>query len=239
MTDVSVIFPAYNEEERIGPTLRSFNNCLSKKGMTYELLVVDDGSTDNTVKFVKDLRSEIPALKILELERNKGKGFAVRKGMLNAIGEIRIFSDADGSTPAEELDKLLEPLINGQADITIGSRYLEHSKIENAQPFMRRWWSRFVNGIVQKILLPGIVDTHCGFKAFTSSAAIKIFSKCKINEWSFDLEVLVLAKNMDMEIVEIPVRWKNDERSKGRLKHMPKEIYNLVKIKRNILKQDG
>jgi len=237
MVDISIIFPAYNEAERIGPTLKFFNNYLASKHISYEIIVVDDGSTDDTVKLVQSQQAEIPKLFVVALPRNKGKGYAIRAGMLSASGRIRLFSDADGSTPVEELDKLLEPLKTGKADIVIGSRYLARSEINKAQPFMRIVWSRFANRIVQKILLPGIVDPHCGFKAFRAEAALKIFPQCQINEWSFDLEVLALARSLNLRIKEVPVKWANDDRSKGRIDQLPKEVYNLYRIKQQLPKQ--
>lgn len=237
MVDISVIFPAFNEAERIGPTLTLFNNYLAQKEISYEIIVVDDGSTDNTIKLVQTMQTEMPNLQVIALPKNKGKGNAIRAGMLNAQGHIRLFSDADGSTPVKEIDKLLTPLKTGEADIAIGSRYLESSEVNKAQPFIRIVWSRFANRVVQKILLPGIEDPHCGFKAFSAEAAVKIFSQCKIKEWSFDLEVLALAQALDFKIKEIPVKWANDERSKGRASQVPKEVYNLYRIKQRLSKQ--
>ncbi len=234
MLDISIIFPAYNEVERIGPTLISFNDYLAKKGISYELIVVDDGSKDGTVNFVESLLDEIPNLTIVTSQKNKGKGHAIRKGMLCANGKIRIFSDADGSTPIEELEKIMEPIISGEFDIAIGSRYLENSKITQAQPFYRRIWSRFSNRVVQKLLLPGIIDPHCGFKAFRAESAMQLFSQCEINEWSFDLEVLSLARFSNFRIKEIPVKWENDARSKGRLSHLPREIFNVYRIRKRL-----
>lgn len=238
MKDISIIFPACNEAERIGATLIAFHNYLTQTNFTYEILVVDDGSSDNTVVLVQSLQTEIPNLKVLVLPENKGKGAAVRAGMLHAIGKIRVFSDADGSTPVEEIPKLLMALKSNQTDIAIGSRYLEGSEVEKAQPLARVVWSRLANGIVQKILLPGIADPHCGFKAFSADAAEKIFSRCQINEWSFDLEVLALARSLGFKISEVPVKWANDERSKGRISQVPREIANVYKIKRQLHKQE-
>ena len=231
MVDVSIIFPAYNEAERIGPTLQLFNSYLAQKGFSYEIIVVDDGSTDSTVKLIESLQTEMPNLWVVALPQNKGKGYAIRIGMLRANGRIRLFSDADGSTPVEEIDKLLKPLQAGEAEIAIGSRYLEESEVNKAQPLIRIVWSRLANQVVQRILLPGIIDPHCGFKAFRAEAAVKIFSQCRINEWSFDLEVLALARSLNLNIKEIPVKWANDERSKGHLSQLPREVYNLYKIK--------
>ena len=197
-------------------------------------MVVDDGSTDRTVQLIKALELEHHHLKLVVQPENKGKGAAVKRGMLAAIGEIRVFMDADESTPISELEKLLTPIIHYGADISIGSRYLPSSDVAVPQPWHRRVWSRFANQIVQNILLPGIVDPNCGFKAYTAAAAEKIFSKCEINQWSFDLEALGLARSYNHTIAEVPVRWLNDERSKGKFSHLPQEIRNLFIIKHRI-----
>lgn len=232
MTNISIIVPAYNEAERIIPTLRSIQNHLCNSRYTYEIIVVDDGSTDETVSKLEHLITEMPFLKILEMPENQGKGAAVKNGMLAANGDIRLFTDADGSTPIEELEKLIAPIQNGEAAISIGSRYLKESEVEERQPFLRRAWSRLANGVIQKMLLPGIVDTQCGFKAFTAEATQEIFPSCKVKEWAFDLEVLTIAQKLNLTITEIPVKWLNDDRSKGRLGQLPREVRNLIQIRR-------
>lgn len=234
MTNLSVIIPAYNEEQRIIPTIQQFQSFLSKKAISFEIIVVDDGSTDKTVEVVAALQQQLPQLSIIALPANKGKGHAVRKGMLAAKGKIRMFADADGSTPVEELDKLLQPLWQDKADIAIGSRYLHDSEVVKAQPKLRVIWSRTVNRLVQNLLLPGITDTHCGFKAFTENAARQIFAACTIDGWSFDLEVLAIARKLQLRTEEIPVKWANDERSKGKIRHMPRELYSFYKIRKHI-----
>lgn len=237
MIDLSIIIPAYNEEERISDTLESFHQFLNEKAINYELIIVDDGSSDKTIQVVEELKTRISHLRIIALPENKGKGAAVREGMLAVKGEIRLFSDADGATPIEELDKVILPLQEKRSDISIGSRYHETSDVQKKQPLYRVVWSRMANKIIQRMLLPGIVDPHCGFKAFTSDAANAIFRLSKINEWSFDLEVLALAKNMNYRMAEVPVKWIHDERSKGRLSQLPTEIKNVYRIKKSISKR--
>ena len=234
MIDLSIIIPAYNEAARIGPTLQQFHKFLSCHDASYELIVVDDGSTDTTVALVNALRFEIPYLTVLQPGVNKGKGHAVRVGMLAATGRIRLFSDADGSTPVPEMEKLLDVLNHGDAPIAIGSRYLEGSEIKIAQPKFRVRWSRFVHSIVQRTILPGIADPHCGFKAFTADAAIAVFSLCRINGWSFDLEALAIAQKQHQRIIEVPVTWMNDTRSKARITQLPGELYNVWQIRKRL-----
>lgn len=232
-TELSIIIPAYNEEKRIITTLNSCIQYLDTQNKTYEIIVVDDGSKDNTIETVEKLG--LDTIKIIPLKYNKGKGHAVKIGMQNANGIYRVFMDADGSTPIKELNKLLEPLIGLKADISIGSRYLADSEVMLAQPKYRILFSRMSNKIVRKILLPNIHDPHCGFKAYTSEASFLVFKFSSVSGWSFDEENLALARLFDFKIVEIPVKWMNDSESKGKISHIPKEILNLLRIKIKIL----
>jgi len=234
--NLSIIIPAYNESQRITDTLVSFHKYLQNRELTYEIIVADDGSTDKTVCTVKSLQLTVPHIRILELGTNRGKGAAVREGMLAAKGAIRLFSDADGATPIEELDKVIQPILDGEADLSIGSRYHEDSNVQKKQPRHRVIWSRLANKIIQRILLPGIVDPHCGFKAFTADAAEALFTRSTINEWSFDLEILAIAKKMNLRLAEIPVTWIHDEDSKGKISQLPTEIKNVFRIKKRLSK---
>lgn len=236
MMTISVVIPAYNEEERIGQTLRDIHAYLPLHYPSFEIIVVDDGSTDGTAKLVKALCSELQNLTLLPRPQNRGKGSAVRAGMLAAIGDIRIFTDADGSTSIDQLGKLINPLVANVADIAIASRYMEGVTIVKSQPRLRVKWSRFTNKIIQRMLLPGIADPHCGFKAFTADAAQTIFAQSVIDGWSFDLEVLALALKNKLRVIEVPVVWQNDERSKAKKRHLPKEFYNVWKIRQKVRK---
>ena len=182
---------------------------------------------------VTALTGELRGLRVLRSPANRGKGHAVRRGMLAATGRIRVFSDADGSTPIDELDPLLRPLAAG-ADIAIGSRYLAASRVTRPQPWFRRVWSRLVNRLVQRVLLPGVLDTHCGFKAFTAAAAEHTFAACTVDGWSFDLEVLARARAHGLRIQEVAVRWENDERSKAHLGQLPREVRHVYRIRQQL-----
>lgn len=231
--ELSLIIPAFNEAQRIGPTLRRAHRFLAARPARFEIIVVDDGSTDDTVALVTALAAELPGLRVLFSPANRGKGHAVRRGMLAATGRTRLFCDADGSTPIEELDPLLRALAAG-ADIAIGSRYLAGSRVTRPQPWFRRVWSRLVNRVVQRVLLPGVADTHCGFKAFTAAAAAHTFAACTVDGWSFDLEVLARARAQGLRIREVPVRWENDARSKARLGQLPREFQYVYRLRQQL-----
>jgi glycosyltransferase involved in cell wall biosynthesis len=236
--ELSLIIPAFNEAQRIGPTLLRFHRFLAARPASFEIIVVDDGSTDDTVALVTGMAGELPGLRVLCSPANRGKGHAIRLGMQAATGQVRLFSDADGSTPIDELDQLLRALAEG-ADIAIGSRYLAGSQVTRPQPWFRLVWSRLVNRMVQHTLLPGVADPHCGFKAFTAAAATRTFAACTVDGWSFDLEVLARARAQGFRVQEVPVRWENDERSKARIWQLPKEfqhMYHILKQLRQVEK---
>ncbi|MBL4636526.1 MAG: glycosyltransferase family 2 protein [Kofleriaceae bacterium] len=212
--ELTIVIPAYNEEMRIAPTLQAVDAFLRDQGLRYEIVVVDDGSSDGTVALVQAMMSEMPALRCLESERNRGKGHAVRVGMLSATGEVRLMCDADGSMPPSEMPKLLRPIFSGAADIAIGSRYAEGASSDVNQPAWRVAWSRLANRIIQRSLVAGISDTQCGFKAFSAKAAEAVFAQATIDGWSFDLEVLALAKRLGFHIEEHGVAWTDDDRSR-------------------------
>ncbi len=233
--DLSVIVPAYNEELRLLPTLERLHAFLSAQPLRYEILVVDDGSKDNTCGVVEKAMETIPNLALVRQSPNAGKGAAVRRGMLAARGQIRVMCDADCSMPPEQLPRLLAPIIACRAEIAIGSRYAEGAKTDVAQPKYRVLWSRLCNKVIQRSLVPGIRDTQCGFKAFTAEAARNLFSSATINGWAFDLEILALARRRGFAIEEVGVEWKDDNRSRvNPLKDMWKVIREALTIRRNI-----
>jgi dolichyl-phosphate beta-glucosyltransferase len=233
--DLSIVVPAYNESQRLPPTLAKLDAFLKTQPLRYEIVVVDDGSKDNTCDVVTAHMSTIAGLRLVRQTPNRGKGAAVRLGMLQARGQIRVMCDADGSMPAEELPKLLAPITKGGAEIAIGSRYAEGAKTDVKQPFYRVLWSRLCNRVIQKSLVPGVRDTQCGFKAFTAEAARDLFRYGRIDGWAFDLEILALARRRGFAIAEVGVEWKDDGRSRvNPLKDMWKVISEAMTIRRNL-----
>jgi dolichyl-phosphate beta-glucosyltransferase len=209
----SIVVPAYNERARIGQTLEKMLEYLRAQNWSAEIVVVDDGSRDETFSFVSQLAEENPELRIIQNPGNQGKGYAVRNGMLNARGEILLFTDADLSSPISEAPRLIAALEKG-ADVAIGSRWLDPSLQFQRQSFKRQALSRIYNIFLRTILWFPYRDTQCGFKAFTRSAAEMIFPQQRITRWGFDPEIIFLGHRMGLTIVEVPVRWGHDERTK-------------------------
>ena len=233
--DLSIIVPAYNEEHRLPPTLERLHAFLSAQPLRYEILVVDDGSKDKTCEVVEQAMHTTPGLRLLRQVPNKGKGAAVRMGMLAARGQIRVMCDADCSMPPEQLPRLIDPIISCKAEIAIGSRYAEGAKTDVKQPRYRVLWSRLCNKVIQRSLVPGVRDTQCGFKAFTAESARDLFRVARIDGWAFDLEILALARRRGYAIAEIGVEWKDDRRSRiNPLKDMWKVIREALLIRRNL-----
>ncbi len=235
--DLSIVVPAYNEEQRLPPTLDRLHAFLSAQPLRYEIVVVDDGSKDRTCEVVEAAMTRIPHLRLVRQLPNAGKGAAVRRGMLAATGQIRVMCDADCSMPPEQLPRLLAPIIACKAEIAIGSRYAEGAKTDVKQPKYRVLWSRLCNKVIQRSLVPGIRDTQCGFKAFTAEAARDLFRRATINGWAFDLEILALALRRGFVVEEVGVEWKDDNRSRiNPLSDMWKVIREALTIRRNLKK---
>jgi len=233
--ELSIIIPAYNEELRITPTLERLHAFLAAQSRSYELLVVDDGSTDGTAQLIETLAERIPHLQVIRSTPNRGKGAVVRLGMLAARGDVRVMCDADGSMPPDELPKLLARLATGEYEIAIGSRYAPGAAANTSQPKWRVWWSRLCNKVIQRSLVPGVTDTQCGFKAFTAPAARDLFGRARINGWAFDLEVLALARRRGWAIAEVGVSWTDDRRSRvNPLKDMWKVVREALTIRKNL-----
>lgn len=211
---ISVIIPAFNEQDRLGASLLRIITYLEGRGDNFELIVVDDGSDDDTVAVALSFRNRWAGLEVLRNDGNRGKGYSVRRGMLAARGKFLLFSDADLSTPIEEMEKLLHSVQSGECDVAIGSRGLRESRLEVRQPMFREAMGWVYNLIVQCLALRGIWDSQCGFKLFHREAARRIFTLGTANGFGFDVEVLYIARKLGYCINEVPVRWVNSPQSK-------------------------
>jgi dolichyl-phosphate beta-glucosyltransferase len=206
----SVILPAYNESARIAGTLDKLLAHAAQRGWSVEVIVVNDGSSDDTAAIVRAYASKHAVLRLLENPGNRGKGYSVRNGMLHARGDILLFSDADLSSPIEEADKLFVAIAQG-ADIAIGSRWVDRSLQIRRQPLHRRIFGRIFNLALRIILGLQYKDTQCGFKAFTRRSAQAVFPLQKIERWGFDPELLYLARKFGFNVSEVPVAWSHRE----------------------------
>ena len=211
--DLSLVIPCYNEGFRINNTIDTVTDYLRASGKSYEIIIVDDGSGDDTLAKARTAAEGRSDIRIIDYKPNKGKGNAVREGVLAAEGDLIAFTDADLSAPIEELDKLLAAIDDGAA-VAIGSRAVAHSEIVVHQPLYREIGGKCLNLIIQVFAVPGIHDTQCGFKIFRGAPAKRIFKSSFIDGWGFDIEVLYLARRMGLRIDEIPVRWSHGEGSK-------------------------
>lgn len=227
---LSIIIPAYNEAERIKSTLDKISDFLRVQRYRYEIIVVDDGSSDDTREIVAEAAARIPMLKILKLPLNQGKGAAVKTGMLAAEGEVRLFMDADNSTSIEQVEKLLPYLRNGY-DIAVGSRRIAGAEIRVSQPFVREVLGACFRAIVHFLIPLDIIDTQNGFKLFTSAAAEMLFKNLHTNGWGFDVEILFFAHKMRLTVAEVPIVWANDYRSQLRFPDMLRMIPDLLRIR--------
>jgi len=206
----SFIIPAYNEGARLGSTLDRVLNYISVRGWDAEVLVVNDGSRDQTADLVRASARTHPELRLIENPGNRGKGYSVRNGMLNARGEVLVFSDADLSSPIEEANKLFAAIDAG-SDIAIGSRWLQPEMQTHRQSLLRQFYGRIFNLALRVLLGLNFKDTQCGFKAFTRSASQAIFPFQRIERWGFDPELLYLARRAGLKVQEVPVAWAHVE----------------------------
>ncbi len=206
----SIVLPAYNESARIAATLDKILAYAAQRGWNAEILVVNDGSTDNTAEIVREYGERHPTLQLLENPGNRGKGYSVRNGVLHARGDIVLFSDADLSSPIPEADKLFAAIAEG-ADIAMGSRWLKSELQIHRQPLYRQLFGRIFNLALRMILGLNFKDTQCGFKAFTRNAAQTIFPLQKIERWGFDPELLYLARRFGFTVKEVAVAWSHRE----------------------------
>ncbi len=230
---LSVIIPAYNEAERIGKTLESVHGYLSRQNYEYEIIVVNDGSTDTTADVVKRYSERISHLQLLNNKRNSGKGGVVRQGMILAHGDYRLFMDADNSTTIDHIEKLL-PYFDQGYEIVVSSRRIKGAELSQDQSPLRLLLGKTFRLIVQSIVPVGVVDTQNGFKMFTRHAAEKVFPQQTIFHWAFDVEVLALARLYGFRIKEVPVRWVNDDRSRVTWKGMVTMLKEVFQVRLNL-----
>lgn len=234
---ISVIIAAYNEENRIYPSLLKIAEFLSNNKLEYELIVVDDGSSDNTSKLTGTLASRIHNLKIIRYPVNKGKGYALRQGVLASQGTLVLLTDADLSTPIEELTKLSTLIVEKKCEIAIGSRALARSEIIEKQPWWRQTMGKVFNKVIRVLVLDGFSDTQCGFKLFSGNIARLLFKEAQINRFAYDVEILARAKKNGYKVSEVPVKWNNSLDSRVSpifdSLQMLKDIFKIRKLLRN------
>ena len=233
---LSVIVPAYNEAARITKTLRRISEYLASSPFSAEILVVLDGPTDATRERLQALVSEFDHLRMVDRHVNRGKGYSVREGMLQATGAIRLFTDADNSTDIAHFDQM-KPLLDAGYDLVIASRNANDAATAEqsvAQPWYKIAIGQMGNRIVQTLAVPGIWDTQCGFKAFRADVAQRIFSQATIDRWGFDIEVLAMAQQLKYRIGIIPAHWINDARSHVKMTDYLKVLCDTVKVRRNL-----
>lgn len=228
---LSVVIPAYNEEARLPATLGRVLAYLQRQPYTWEVLVVDNGSTDRTSDTVRSVAEGQPMLRLLREER-RGKGLAVRKGLLAARGEYRFICDADLSMPIEEVDRFLPPVLGG-ADIAIGSREAPGA-VRYGEPAYRHWIGRVFNWLVRLLAVPGFHDTQCGFKCFRAAVAEDLFSVQRLDGWTFDVEVLFIALRRGYRVVEVGIPWYFEPGSRVHpLRDSVRMLIDLFRIRRN------
>lgn len=229
---LSVIIPAYNEENRIKETLGEVYSYLTRQNYSWEVIVVSDGSKDRTVEVVSEFISNKPEISLIANTKNHGKGYVVRQGMLQAEGDYRLFTDADNSTSIDQIEKFWPYLIEENYEIAIGSIEVPGAVIHEQAQWYRRILGKYSKYIIRTVAgLWDIRDTQRGFKCFTKKSAIEIFSKTKIDRFGFDIEVLALAKKMGYKIKEVPVIWNNPSGSKVGLKSYFEVLKDLFKIR--------
>lgn len=231
---LSVIIPAYNEEKRIKKTLLSVNEYLSRQNYDYEILVVNDGSKDQTATLVSGLSPQVKNLRLIDNQKNHGKGWVVRQGMLEAQGDYRLFMDADNSTAIDHVEGFL-PYFQQGYDIVIGSRRIKGANIEVKQPWIRDFLGGVFRLIVHVLVPLGVTDSQAGFKIFSAKAAQAILPKQTLFGGSFDVEVLAIARKMRFKIKEVPIKWINDADSKfSGLNSMVRMLLEVLQIRWNL-----
>ncbi len=214
--NISIVIPAFEEEERLGSSISKILAFVTKNGIEGELIVVDDGSRDATAEIARSACAEFPSVasNVIKYDKNRGNCFAVKTGLLAAKAEIALFSDADLSTPIEEMAKLVDPIRSGELDVTFGSRALDRSLIGTHQPWRREQGGKVFNLVVRMLTGMPFWDTQCGFKAFNLTKFRPLLELMLIERFGFDVEFLYVANMHGLKLKEIPVRWNDDARSK-------------------------
>lgn len=230
---LSVIIPAYNEQDRIGATLQSVSRYLSKQDYAWEVLVANDGSKDNTAKVVKHFTLQDSRFRILDNKENHGKGYVVKQAMLQARGDVRLFMDADNSTSIDHIEKMW-PYFEKGYEVVIGSRRVPGAKIAVHQSWYKELLGRIGNLVIQIFAVPGISDTQAGFKAFSAKAAEDIFKRVKDQRWAFDVEALAIARKLKYKIAQIPIYWVNDPKSHVKFIDYLTFNFAVLKIRLNL-----
>jgi len=230
----SVVIPAFNEARRLPRYLAEIVTYFDGRGEAYEVLIADDGSTDGTHDAVAPVTRTHEAVRVLRHDWNEGKGAAVRRGMLAARGDFRLFADADGATPIGEV-KRLEAALMGGAEVAIGSRALPDPSVSVSARRHRVVAGHVFNWIVQHLVVPGVTDSQCGFKAFTAKAAVDLFEKLRTAGFAFDVELLLLARRLGYRVAEVPVNWTDQAGSKVRvLGNGPRMLWEVAMARRRV-----
>ncbi len=233
---VSMVVPAFEEEDRLGASIGKILDYTASEKIDAELIVVDDGSGDRTAAVAEEALKEFPDAKarVIRYEQNRGKGFAIKTGLLAASADIALFSDADLSTPIEEMHKLLDPIVSGEYDVTFGSRALDRSLIGTHQPWRREQGGKVMNLVIRTFSGLPFSDTQCGFKAFNMIKFRPLLAMMTIDRFGFDVEFLFVAYRNGLRLCEIPVRWNNVEGSKVHVIRDTRRMFSeLSQIRRN------
>ena len=231
---LSVVVPSFNEERRLASTLTTLCNHLHQQPWDWEIRVVDDGSADGTARIAESFSTTQPRV-VVQREPHRGKGGAVKAGLTAASGEYRFICDADLSMPVEEIGRFLPPLATG-FDVAIGTREGRLAR-RIGEPAYRHWAGRLFNFVVQRLALPGIEDSQCGFKMFTAAAVSAIFPRVIVDGWAFDVEVLTIAREQRLRIVEVPIEWHYRADSRlSMLKDGASMLRELLRIKWRVLR---
>src|SRR5262245_43909518 len=234
LRDLSIVIPAYNEENRLGKTLRQNVDYLSQLNISWEIIIVDDGSYDQTAMIAQEfVNHQVGLVRLLRLARNRGKGAAVQLGVMNAVGRYILVSDADNATPIEEAGRFWAKA--KEDEILIGSRYVESANIVEKQSKWRIRIGRLGNVLIRLFLIDGIADTQCGFKLFPAAIAKDLFSKQRVERWGFDMEILSIAQGLGIPIREMGITWRDVPGSRLRPLHDSiRTLWELVTIKVNL-----